>query len=79
MALMERHHSAHPMPDALDEAVAAIVASGQRLDARGLAPATSGNYSVRVDERRIAVTVESLRTPAASIVFLSDQVMKDLL
>jgi methylthioribulose-1-phosphate dehydratase len=57
MAFMERRHSAHPMPISLDEAVEAIVASGRRLDARGLAPATSGNYSVRVDERRIAVTV----------------------
>ena len=54
---MERRHSAHPMPISLDEAVEAIVASGRRLDARGLAPATSGNYSVRVDEGRIAVTV----------------------
>ena len=45
------------MPIALDEAVEAIVASGRRLDARGLAPATSGNYSVRVDDKRIAVTV----------------------
>jgi methylthioribulose-1-phosphate dehydratase len=57
MAFMERRHSAHPMPISLDEAVEAIVASGRRLDARGLAPATSGNYSVRVDEGRIAVTV----------------------
>jgi methylthioribulose-1-phosphate dehydratase len=54
---MERRHSAHPMPISLDEAVEAIVASGRRLDARGLAPATSGNYSIRVDEGRIAVTV----------------------
>ena len=45
------------MPISLDEAVEAIVASGRRLDARGLAPATSGNYSVRVDEGKIAVTV----------------------
>jgi len=43
MAFMERRHSAHPMPIS--------------LDARGLAPATSGNYSVRVDAGRIAVTV----------------------
>ena len=54
---MERRHSAHPMPISLDEAVEAIVASGRRLDARGLAPATAGNYSVRVDAGRIAVTV----------------------
>jgi methylthioribulose-1-phosphate dehydratase len=45
------------MPISLDEAVEAIVASGRRLDARGLAPATSGNFSVRVDDSRIAVTV----------------------
>ena len=45
------------MPISLDDAVEAIVASGRRLDARGLAPATSGNYSVRVDAGRIAVTV----------------------
>lgn len=41
----------------LDEAVEAIVASGRRLDARGLAPATSGNYSVRLRDGEIAVTV----------------------
>src|SRR5581483_408308 len=39
------------------EAVEAILASGRRLDARGLAPATSGNYSVRLADGRIAVTV----------------------
>ena len=41
----------------LDEAIEAIIASGRRLDARGLAPATSGNYSVRLADGRIAVTV----------------------
>jgi methylthioribulose-1-phosphate dehydratase len=41
----------------LDEAVESIIASGRRLDARGLAPATSGNYSVRLGEGQIAVTV----------------------
>jgi methylthioribulose-1-phosphate dehydratase len=34
-----------------------IIAAGQRLDARGLAPATSGNYSVRLNDGRIAITV----------------------
>jgi methylthioribulose-1-phosphate dehydratase len=34
-----------------------IVAVGRRLDARGLAAATSGNYSLRVDDDRIAITV----------------------
>lgn len=45
------------MAMSLDEAVEAIIASGRRLDARGLAPATSGNYSVRLRDDRIAVTV----------------------
>jgi methylthioribulose-1-phosphate dehydratase len=45
------------MTTSLDAAVEAIIASGRRLDARGLAPATSGNYSVRLGDGRIAVTV----------------------
>ncbi len=45
------------MAMSLDEAVEAIIASGRRLDARGLAPATSGNYSVRLGDGRVAVTV----------------------
>jgi methylthioribulose-1-phosphate dehydratase len=36
---------------------AAIIAAGQRLDALGLVPATAGNFSVRLDARRLAVTV----------------------
>jgi methylthioribulose-1-phosphate dehydratase len=36
---------------------AAIVAAGRRLDALGLVPATAGNFSVRLDARRLAVTV----------------------
>lgn len=38
-------------------AAALIVAAGTRLDARGLAPATAGNYSVRLADDSIAVTV----------------------
>ena len=34
-----------------------IVAVGARLDARGLAPATAGNYSQRLSDGSIAVTV----------------------
>jgi methylthioribulose-1-phosphate dehydratase len=41
----------------LDEAGHAIAALGRRLDARGLAPATSGNYSVRLPQGRIAITI----------------------
>jgi methylthioribulose-1-phosphate dehydratase len=44
------------MPAALEAATQQIIAVGRRLDARGLAPATSGNYSVRVDDG-IAITV----------------------
>jgi methylthioribulose-1-phosphate dehydratase len=35
----------------------AIVAAGRRLDALGFVPATAGNFSIRLDERRLAVTV----------------------
>lgn len=45
------------MASSADEAIEAIIASGRRLDARQLAPATSGNYSVRLSDGRIAVTV----------------------
>lgn len=38
-------------------AAAQIVETGRRLDARGLAPATAGNYSVRLADGSIAVTV----------------------
>ena len=40
-----------------DQAVQDIIAAGKWLDARGLAPATSGNYSVRLPDNKIAVTV----------------------
>ena len=39
------------------DARAAIVAVGRWLDARGWAPATSGNYSMRLDDGSFAVTV----------------------
>jgi methylthioribulose-1-phosphate dehydratase len=45
------------MYSSLDQAVQAITAIGQRLDARGLAAATSGNYSARLADGRIAITV----------------------
>ncbi len=41
----------------LPEARRAIVALGRAFDARGWAPATSGNYSVRLGDGRIAITV----------------------
>jgi methylthioribulose-1-phosphate dehydratase len=41
----------------LESAVLEIIAVGRRLDARGLAAATSGNYSSRISNDRIAITV----------------------
>jgi methylthioribulose-1-phosphate dehydratase len=45
------------MSPTLSSAITEILAVGRRLDARGLAPATTGNYSVRLNDGRIAVTV----------------------
>jgi methylthioribulose-1-phosphate dehydratase len=39
------------------EAADAIIAAGSRLDQRGLAPATAGNYSMRLADGTLAVTV----------------------
>ena len=44
------------MPIPVESAVHEIIAVGRRLDARGLAAATSGNYSLRVSDGRIAIT-----------------------
>jgi len=41
----------------VESAIKEIVAVGRRLDGRGLAAATSGNYSLRVNNDRIAITV----------------------
>lgn len=40
-----------------DEAAEALVEIGRAFNARGWAPATSGNYSARLDDGRIAITV----------------------
>jgi len=44
-------------PLSLPEARKAIVAVGRWLDSRGWAPATAGNYSIRLDDGTFAVTV----------------------
>ncbi|MGK7864708.1 methylthioribulose 1-phosphate dehydratase [Falsiroseomonas sp. E2-1-a4] len=41
----------------MEAAAAQITAAGRRLDALGWVPATAGNFSVRLDARRLAVTV----------------------
>jgi methylthioribulose-1-phosphate dehydratase len=48
---------ANSVSPSLQAAVETIIAAGRRLDARELAAATSGNYSVRLSDGRIAVTV----------------------
>ena len=44
-----------------DAAVLEVISAGNRLDALGLAPATSGNYSVRIDDNEMAITVSGAR------------------
>ncbi len=39
------------------EATAAIIATGRWLDGKGWAPATAGNYSMRLDDGSVAITV----------------------
>lgn len=41
----------------LDDARSKIVAAGRWLDSRGWAPATAGNYSMRLDDGNFAITV----------------------
>ncbi|MGB4058028.1 MAG: methylthioribulose 1-phosphate dehydratase [Alphaproteobacteria bacterium] len=40
-----------------DQAVVQIIDAGKFLDSRGLAPATSGNYSIRLSDGTIVITV----------------------
>lgn len=40
-----------------EKAVQHIIKAGNRLDRMGLAPATSGNYSIRIGEDEMAITV----------------------
>ncbi|HWO25193.1 MAG TPA: methylthioribulose 1-phosphate dehydratase [Kofleriaceae bacterium] len=45
-----------PSPADLDAAIHALVDVGRTFAARGSVPATSGNFSLRLDERRVAIT-----------------------
>lgn len=55
-----------------EQAALAIVEVGRRLDARGLAPATAGNYSVKLDDGSIAITVSGAHKGRLT----ADQVMR---
>ena len=54
------------------DVIEAIIAAGQRLDTLGLVPATAGNFSIRLDAGRIAVTASGCHkgflTPADVLV-----------
>jgi methylthioribulose-1-phosphate dehydratase len=43
--------------DAFHDCVKALAKAGQELYSLGMVPATSGNFSMRLDENRIAITV----------------------
>jgi methylthioribulose-1-phosphate dehydratase len=45
------------MMTSVESAIQEIISVGRRLDGRGLAAATSGNYSLRVNNDHIAITV----------------------
>jgi methylthioribulose-1-phosphate dehydratase len=45
-----------PSEDNIETAVEAVIAAGRAASLRHWVPATSGNFSVRIDETRIAVT-----------------------
>lgn len=46
-----------PMKTSFDRAAEEIIRAGNRLDTLGLAPATAGNYSMRLESGEIAMTV----------------------
>jgi methylthioribulose-1-phosphate dehydratase len=50
-----------------EDAAFALVEVGRRLDARGWAPATAGNYSVRLDDGSVAVTISGKHKGRLSI------------
>ncbi len=53
-------------------AARAIVETGQRLDRRGWAPASAGNYSLRLDDGTLAITVSGAHKGRLT----GDQVMR---
>lgn len=47
---------AHSTDDSAEAAIDAVIAAGRAASARHWVPATSGNFSVRIDDERIAIT-----------------------
>jgi len=60
------------VPSDFADAASAIIAVGRRLDRLGLAPATAGNYSMRLADGAIAVTVSGAHKGRLT----ADQVMR---
>lgn len=54
---MTAHATAPPDPARLAACANAIAAAGRKLGAQGLTPATSSNFSMRVDAAHIAITI----------------------
>ncbi|HZP66848.1 MAG TPA: class II aldolase/adducin family protein, partial [Rudaea sp.] len=55
-------HAAHIADASFDPArlaacAEAIAAAGRKLGAQGLTPATSSNFSMRIDDRHVAITI----------------------
>lgn len=46
-----------PLPEEFADTARALIETGRRLDQRGLAPATAGNFSARLSDGSIAITV----------------------
>jgi methylthioribulose-1-phosphate dehydratase len=56
-----------PVTAELARAAEAIVEVGRRLDARNLAPATAGNYSIRLSDGTLAVTASGVHKGRLSL------------
>jgi methylthioribulose-1-phosphate dehydratase len=62
-----RQNEGAQMSISLDEAAKGLVAVGRFLDARGWAPATAGNYSVRFEPERVAITASGFDKRALTV------------
>ncbi len=72
MTELRKSALAAPYPADFASAARALVAVGERLGGKGLAPATAGNYSMRLTDGSIAITVSGAHKAHLS----TDQVMR---